>query len=366
ILIMEKIYIQLICTALLSAISGYLILPQLIRYFKRSASLDIPNHRSSHSIPTPTMGGLSFFSGLVFAIVFQPSFEAVFVCSMISLAGVLGWIDDYKGLSPKLKFLGQAIIATCLFTYGFSMSPLIEIMFGLGVPIYVDWFLTVFFMVGVINAFNLIDGVDGMLIGLTFISSLTLLILFLMQGQYSYSILSACIVGISFTFLIFNFQPAKIFMGDTGSLLIGTYISLSVLKVVESQNEAFSTVAMSLILLACVDMFRLFLGRYVILKKPFLADRNHIHHILIRLGWTHKKIVLHAYGFQVLLITFSVFISGKNSSVICMVILISMCIVQYGLLQFMLFRKLQSAWQKTSKKKKEKIGDNQLLESHLK
>lgn len=363
---MDNIYIQLICTAALSAVCAYLILPRLIRILKTSSSLDVPDHRSSHKHPTPTMGGISFFIGLIVAIIFQPTFEVIFSCTMISLAGILGLIDDSKGLSPKMKFLGQALIATGFFAFGFSISPLVEMTLDLSIPPFLDWALTVFFMLGVINAFNLIDGVDGLLIGLALISSLVLSVIFLVQGQYPFAFISSGIVGIALAFLLFNFEPAKIFMGDTGSLLIGTYISVSILKVTENESGQVSVIALSLVLLVCVDMFRLFLGRYLILKKPFYADRNHIHHILLKMDWSHKKIVLHVYGFQLFLVGASIYFSNHNSSISSLIILIVICISLYGVLQFLAYRKLQSKWKRTLQKKNDRMEGNQLLKSMLK
>lgn len=362
---MKNELIQLTGVLLLSAAAAYLMLPRLIRFLKTRAKLDMPNHRSSHKEPTPTMGGISFFAGLIIALIFAATFESLVTGALIALAGGLGFWDDLKDLSPKFKFLVQALIATGFYFAGFAIAPLIELLFGFEIPFYLDWALTVFFMLGLINAFNLIDGVDGLLIGITLIASLTFSIIFYLQGQGSSLFISVGMVGVSLSFLIYNFQPAKIFMGDTGSLFIGAYISSSLLKVTESGNAEISIVAVSLILLACVDMLRLFLGRYLIRKKPFKADRNHIHHILLKIGWTHKKIVLHIYLFQLLLTLCALFFSSDVSFIMNTFILMCICVGIYGILQLLIYRKRQHIWKKTLRMRNERMRGNQLLKSYI-
>jgi len=363
---MKNDLIQLVSTVALSALCAYLVLPRLIVFLKSNARLDIPNHRSSHKVPTPTMGGMCFFIGLVFAIIFSASLEVVVVSGLISLAAVLGLWDDSKGVSPKYKFLGQAIIATGFYLFGFSISPLTELTLGVSLPSFVDWMATMFFMLGLINAFNLIDGVDGLLIGLTLICSVVLAIIFFIQGQSPYLFLSLGMIGVSCSFLIYNFEPAKIFMGDTGSLFIGTYISSSVLKVAEGGNTDYSIIAISLVLFVCVDMLRLFFGRYLILRKPFLADRNHVHHVLLKIGWSDKKIVLHAYGFQLILTSMAFYLSFYDSFSLNLFVLILTCVGMYGLLQLLVYKKFRVLLRKTMEMKNRKIEGNHLLKSRFK
>ena len=363
---MKNELIQLTLTVLLSALSAYVALPRIIAYLKSSARLDIPNHRSSHKVPTPTMGGVCFLLGLAFAMIFSANFEVVVVSGLISLAALLGLWDDSKGISPKYKLLGQAVVASGFYLLGFSISPLAEMILGISLPSAVDWLITVFFMLGLINAFNLIDGVDGLLIGLTLISSIVLAIIFFLQGQSSFLFLSLGMIGVSVSFLLYNFEPAKIFMGDTGSLFIGTYISASVLKVAEGGNSDYSMIAVSLILFACVDMLRLFFGRYLILRKPFEADRNHVHHVLLKVGWSDKKIALHAYGFQSILISIAFCLSHYDSFLLNLLILVLTCVGMYGFLQLLVYSRLRNIWKKTSEMKNKKIGGNQLLKSRFK
>ena len=362
---MENILILLGFTAALSALGVFIILPRLIKYLKARSVVDLPNHRSSHSIPTPTMGGLSFFIGLIVVCAFYPTLEIVFVVLLIALSGLLGFWDDKKDISPKLKFLGQGFIATGFFFLGFTIAPLIELMLGVSIPFYLDWVLTVVFMLGLINAFNLIDGVDGLLTGVTLIASITFVILFYLQGNTPFLFLSAGMVGVSASFLIYNFQPAKIFMGDTGSLFIGTYISCSILKVSEGGEANYSLIAISLILIACVDMLRLFIGRYLILKKPFTADRNHMHHILLKMGWTHKRIVLNIYLFQLSVTVVAICLPVEGNFLVNLLMIFFLCLGIYGVFQLMLYRKRYKRWKQTLKMRNNLTKRNHLLKSHV-
>lgn len=357
--------ILFVCVVLLSAMGTYFILPRLIQLLKSRSALDLPNHRSSHKVPTPTMGGISFFIGLLVAIIVNPSIEIVLVALLIALSGALGFWDDLKDLSPKLRLVLQALIATGFYSIGFTIGPLVNLLIGVDIPAYLNWSLTVFFMLGLINAFNLIDGVDGLLIGLTLIASMVFSIIFFVQGQIPSLIISLAITGVSIAFLIYNFEPAKIFMGDTGSLFMGTYISSSVLKITESADARVSLVAISLIVLACVDMLRLFLGRYFIQKKPFKADRNHMHHILLKMGWTHRRIVLNIYLFQVLLTLVGFYLLDTGSFLLNLLMLVFLCVSMYGVLQFMMCRERYKSWKKTIETRNKITGQNHLLKSYL-
>jgi UDP-N-acetylmuramyl pentapeptide phosphotransferase/UDP-N-acetylglucosamine-1-phosphate transferase len=363
---MNNTIINLIGVLILSAIGVAFVLPKLIAYLKKAGALDIPNQRSAHKIPTPSMGGISFFIGLLLAVLFSESFEILIVSIFIALMGLVGLWDDLKGIAPKLKFAFQGVIATALFWCGFSIEPLLGFVVNVDLPVYLDWLLTVFFMLGVINAFNLIDGIDGLLIGFTLISSIVISIVFILQGQWAFLFLSMSFIGVSFSFLLYNFQPAKIFMGDTGSLLIGVYISVCILKIANFGRAEYSIISLSLVLFACVDMLRLFIGRYLVMKTPFIADRNHFHHILIRIGWSHKKIVLHAYALQIVLSILAIFLSSRASLLSSLLVLVFICFSYYGLLQFLIYRRDQVSWKKTLRNRDNKIGDNELLKSYLK
>ncbi|MCH2223410.1 MAG: undecaprenyl/decaprenyl-phosphate alpha-N-acetylglucosaminyl 1-phosphate transferase [Crocinitomicaceae bacterium] len=353
-------------TMILTGLVVIVSIPLLIRFLKRSETLDVPNNRSVHKSPIPSMGGIVFFSGLLFAIGFARNLEVTLFCSLIGASGILGFVHDRMDLSSKMKFVFQGLIAVCLYLLGFSVTPILELIVGISPPHYLDLALTVLFILGVVKAVNLIDGIDGLLVSITFASSIVLTIIFYLQGQLSYLYLSMAMIGVSASFLVYNFQPAKIFMGNTGSLLIGTYLSVGVLKVTEAGDPKFSIVGVALIIFCCVDMVRLFLGRYVITKKPFKADRNHFHYVLLRLGWSHRKIVALIFTLNLTLILTAFLLLNPDKFLASLVTLILCCVSFYGLLQFLVFRKHHSLWRKTIAKKNREIGNNQLLKSNLK
>lgn len=355
-----------LCLLLLSAIAVIVLSPLLIKRLKKSGKLDIPNHRSAHKTPTPSMGGIVFFSGILLTMCFTLNPEVIDVCGLVGAAGVLGFYDDRLELSSKAKFLFQGIIALGIYYCGFSVAPIVSALIGFDLPSFLDLGLTVFFLLGVVNAINLADGVDGLLTGIALLSSLVFSIVFYLQGQSAFLFLSMAMTGVTAAFLLYNFQPAKIFMGDTGSLLLGTYIAISVLKVAQGGEAGFSLVGISLVIFCCVDMLRLFLGRYLITSAPFKADRNHFHHVLLRLGWSHKKIALFIYSLNALLILTSVFLVDANYFAISLLTLILCCISFYGVLQFLIFRKHRGLWKSIIRKKNIETSNNQLLRSKLK
>lgn len=353
-------------TMILAGLVVILTTPLLVRHLKTAGTLDVPNHRSVHKSPTPSTGGIVFFSGLLFAIGFAQNVEITIFCALIGLAGILGFVDDRIDISSKIKFVFQGLIAVGLYFCGFSFAPILALLIGVDLPNYLDLIVTVFFIVGVVNGFNLADGIDGLLISIALVSSMVLSIIFYLQGQFSFLYVSMAMVGVSASFLVYNFQPAKIFMGDTGSLLLGTYISASVLKVTETGDPKCSIIGIALVIFCCVDMLRLFLGRYCITKKPFKADRNHFHHVLLRLGWSHRKIVALIFTLNLSLILAAFLLLDAQKFLTSLFTLILCCVSFYGLLQFLVFRKHRILWRKTIKKKNKEIGNNQLLRSNLK
>lgn len=363
---MNYFLILVVCTVIVSALGVRVITPRLISYFERTGSLDIPNHRSAHKVPTPSMGGIAFFAGLICTTIFTWDVEIMLICSCIACASLLGLWDDLNGVEPKVKFLFQGIIATGLFLCGISIAPFLNLIVDTEIPIFVDWSLTILFVLGVKNAFNLIDGIDGLLISTTLISSIVLSAVFYIQHQWTFLFLTMSMVGVASSFLVYNFQPAKIFMGDTGSLFIGTYISACILKIGEFGNSDLSLVSLSIVLFACVDMLRLFLGRYLILKKPFRADSNHFHHILMRLGWSHKKIVFLASAMQLMIMIMAAILPRSSSFYGNLLVLIFVSVSFYGVLQFLIYRKHRSSLKESRVDQDKIIGDNQLFKSYLK
>lgn len=309
-------------------------IPLLLRYFKRKNLVDRPNERASHSIPTPTMAGICFIPVLIYTTIFTSgTLSFLMIPGLLIIMGLLGLWDDLKDISPKIRLVVELFFASVLFSQGFSIMPLLNLI---GIDFYhviFDYVLTVFFILGMINAFNLIDGIDGLAGGTGLINSIVYFVIFFSYGDINFSLLSIGMIGALIGFLVFNFHPAKIFMGDTGSLLLGGFSVVCTIQLFSYENPSVTVVAIATLLQPAVDMLRLFVGRTLIYKKPFGADRNHYHHILLKLFKNHAIVSLALYAFHIMTITFaylfSLFFSPLTSTLCALIIALLLFSIGY-------------------------------------
>jgi UDP-GlcNAc:undecaprenyl-phosphate/decaprenyl-phosphate GlcNAc-1-phosphate transferase len=312
--------------AFISSISLSLFLtPWVIDLAGRVGAIDKPNERKVHSQPTPRLGGvaifLSVFMSLIAFFVLDPKFivntwiasrEGLFLFGSLALVLLLGIWDDIRSLRPAQKFLGQLLLSVLMYFAGFSVTKVSSI-FGAGFLNVgmLDFPITVLWIIGVTNAINLIDGLDGLAAGVALIASMTMLPMALMQGDIGSAILIFLLAGALLGFLRYNFNPAKIFLGDSGSLFLG--FMLAVLSV-KSSTKITTGFALLLPILALglpimdtlLSMLRRILrpapapspdGKKEISKfgSMFQPDRSHIHHKLISKGFSHRNAVLVLY-----------------------------------------------------------------------
>lgn len=255
--------------------------------------------RSVHTEPTPFLGGLAMYVAFALAMIAGGGLADRQVVGILLCGGLimlLGIIDDKVALRPKVKFLGQVAIAALL-VWGFGVeilgikSPLGErwIIFGevLG-PI-----LTVIWIVSFVNVINFIDGLDGLAAGISTIGALTLLLVSLQQGLPMAILLSAALAGSAVGFLRYNFNPAKIFMGDAGSMFLGfTLAALSVTGVLKSALTVSVIVPVLALAVPIFDTAFAIVRRLANGRSIGQADKDHLHHRLLRLGLSHRKTVL--------------------------------------------------------------------------
>ncbi|MFK8039667.1 MAG: MraY family glycosyltransferase [Crocinitomicaceae bacterium] len=277
-------------------IGGLITLPKLIGHFEKLEILDKPNWRSSHIRPTPSSGGISFIiTLLVMATFLTHSTELIGVILAALLLAILGFVDDRKGLKPKLKFLFQFVGAEIIYFSGISFNNLNGFLGFEEIDAVPSLILTVLFIIAIINAYNLIDGVDGLAAGISAIASLVFGVIFILKSDYLFATFAFSFLGSLLAFLRFNFNPAKIFMGDVGSLFTGLLMAVFFIRIFSQHNIVHSTVALSVILFPALDMVRLFIVRLLNKKSPFSADNNHYHHLLIKSGDSHKKVAISGY-----------------------------------------------------------------------
>ncbi len=277
----------------------------------------------------PTLGGLNIFVTFVLLVGSCLLFEnrittaflergrqvlGILLCGLIAL--LLGIYDDVRGADAKKKFSVQIVAAVLAFALGFriegvSLGPFGSMSLGVfSLP------LTIFWIVGITNAINMIDGMDGLAAGVAFFVCAGNFFVSLVLGNVVMSVISVILAGALLGFLRYNFPPAKIFLGDTGSLFLGMVIALS--SIASAQKG--STVVMMLIPIAALGLpildTSLAVFRRSLLGRPiFVSDKGHIHHALLRLGMSQKKAVLLLYGFCVLLLGFGAAVLFNKSRV---------------------------------------------------
>lgn len=269
----------------------------------RIGAVDEPNARKVHDRVMPRMGGVAIYVAYALAyiaVVYFTDAVATNVGYALLLGGAIivftGVLDDLYDLSPKKKFVGQLLAAITAIYFGLRVQY-ISLPF-LEEPLYVGWWgipLTIIWIVGITNAVNLIDGLDGLASGVSGIAAFALFMVSVSIGNTMLALISITLVGTIIGFLAFNFHPAKIFMGDSGSLFLGFF--LSTFSLLELKQATFVSLVIPLLILAVPISDTLYaVIRRKLNKKPIsVADKNHLHHRLLVVGLSHRQAVLVIY-----------------------------------------------------------------------
>ena len=263
-------------------------------------AIDEPDYRKVHKKIMPRMGGLAIYIGFVVAVMYwfpmSREIQGLLLGSTCILA--LGIADDIFHISAKQKLAGQIIAAAILIYFGISIDWLND-PFGRGY-IYLEWMaipLTLVWVVSLTNVVNLMDGLDGLAAGVTCIATITLAYVAYIQGLFSSARLAICLVGAILGFLPYNFNPAKIFMGDTGSMFLGyTFAAISIIGAMKS--TAIIALAMPAVMLGLpiLDTACAIIRRHKTGQPIFSPDKGHFHHRLLAFGLSQKQAVLYMYG----------------------------------------------------------------------
>ncbi len=307
--------------------------PSLIKVAKLKHLVDEPgDERKLHTRSIPTIGGIAIFGSLLFAysLWFPDEFSYIaksidnfkVVISSLILLFFVGIKDDIIGTAPMKKLGAHFVVGFIIvIIYDIRITGMHGI-FGVGeLDLWQSYLISIFTYIVVVNAFNLIDGIDGLASGIGLISSLAFGFLFGYIGNVPLALLAFILAGSLSGFLIFNFSPARIFMGDSGSLIIGAVISILTLNAVDLpssllpehlQNIHISILIIAFLVYPLTDTIRAFTLRAINGKSPFTADKGHIHHLFIKAGFNHRKTVLILYLYNILVILFVVFIPFQN------------------------------------------------------
>jgi UDP-N-acetylmuramyl pentapeptide phosphotransferase/UDP-N-acetylglucosamine-1-phosphate transferase len=318
-----------------SFIMSVFAMPSIITMAKLLGLFDKPNSRKLHTAKIPRLGGIGIFVSFLLSVWFvipdQSLPNARFLYSALLLLFFSGLKDDIVVMSPINKLLIQ-LFAASLITIGQGIT--IDHFHGiLGIneityPVSIA--LSIFTIIVITNSINLIDGVDGLAGGIGFIIALAFAIWFNHIGQSGFALMAFALSGALLGFLLFNFNPAKIFMGDAGSLTVGFLLSVFAIKFISInspisnfENKILSApaIAISILIVPLYDTLRVFIIRTIKRKSPFEADRNHVHHVLLKIGLNHKMVCYTLYAISILFTTIAILIKDNPSYLVLSIIL---------------------------------------------
>lgn len=297
---------------------SFFMIPVIIKLTHRSQLLDFPGIRKIHQIPTPSLGGIALFGSLLItlllAVDFNNSPQVPGFLTAFTIIFFVGLKDDILFFSPAKKFAGQLVAVLLLVYQGYYQLNSFDGFLGIGMLSPAASFLfTTFTMLVIINAFNLIDGVDGLATTLGLFSTLFLGIVFWLQGDKTHALIALVSASALFAFLMYNWSPAKIFLGDTGSLLIGLINAVLVIRFIttrpainpETDFSAAPAIGIALLFIPMADMLRLVIIRTLHGSSPFEPDMQHFHHLLLGKGMTHRQVTFFILGLNALFVLYA-------------------------------------------------------------
>ncbi len=277
------------------------LIPPLMATAARFQFVDIPKEqRRVHTVPVAKVGGIAFGIGTFAAMLIWVPKDEIVVSSLLGglIILVFGMWDDRVGLPHTIKFLGQIAASALVIWYG--GIHLIKLPFMAGdLPFWISMPLTVVFIVGITNAINLADGLDGLAGGLSLLSFAGMAYLAYLGDNQTVALLMVPVLGGLLGFLRFNTYPARIFMGDAGSQFLGFFMAISAIVLTDSNRGPYdSALALFLVGLPPLDTFGVMVQRVKEGRSPFTADRNHLHHKFLAMGFSHYEAVLVIYVLQ--------------------------------------------------------------------
>lgn len=297
-------WLLIILAASIAFFITYYSTPTILEVARKKRIFDEPNCRTSHQVPIPRLGGIGIFAGLIISLSLFVEFEKIGYLQYVIPASIIifftGLKDDILVIAPSKKLMGQILAASFIVILGDLRIGSLHGLFGVWELNHIASItLTIFGMIVIINAFNLIDGVDGLASGFGILVAITLGAWFYITGFKQISILAASLIGALVAFMRYNVmgRENKLFMGDLGSMLVGFFISVMIIRF-NQVNTGFHKeltimapfgISMAILILPLFDTLRVFVVRISKGGSPFKADRRHMHHKLLDLGFTHLQ-----------------------------------------------------------------------------
>jgi UDP-GlcNAc:undecaprenyl-phosphate/decaprenyl-phosphate GlcNAc-1-phosphate transferase len=303
-----------LAAAITSFVISFLIVPVIIKYSLKKNLVDIPGRRKIHKKVTPSMGGIAIFGGFFISTLiwldFQSWGQIKFILVSLFVIFFIGVRDDLVPLRPLLKLIGQVMSASLLiFLFDLRLHSFYGLFGIYELPAALSFLLTIFTIIIITNSFNLIDGLDGLAGTIACVALLSFGIWFYLVGDQIFAIFSFTMLGAIFAFLIFNWEPSEVFMGDTGALVIGMMLAVLAIHFINSNYalpdgteykfDASVATATCFIIIPIIDTSRIIILRLLKRQSPFKPDKSHIHHAIMRLGKTHSQTTLILAGTQV-------------------------------------------------------------------
>ncbi len=310
----------------ISCLSTILLTPVVRNFALKINAVDSPDQRKVHKNPIPRLGGLAiyfgFLAGVSIALIasallgIKVNYHAIFgILSSSTIVLIIGFVDDTKGLPPLIKFIFQIVAASVAIYFGVVISFISNPLDGLIVIGIWSIPVTLFWIVGMTNAINLIDGLDGLASGVTAIASIALFFVALRTHQVAAAIMLFALAGSALGFLRYNFNPASIFLGDSGSLFMGFVLAAaSVVGVLKSTLVIALIIPVLILGVPILDTLSAIIRRVRDKAYIFKADRRHIHHKLLEAGLSQREAVMAIYFVCILLSVGALAVTFMNAA----------------------------------------------------
>lgn len=333
-------------------------MPSIIHAANKHNLFDVVDlHRKEHKENISRLGGIGLFCGFTITVLLFATTvhykEANFLIASSILLFALGIKDDIYGVSPGTKFALQMVVSLILVGLGgFKLSSLYGVFNIWDVHPVAGGVFSIALIIFINNAFNLIDGVDGLAGTVGATVSLCFGVLFALGGDVAYAFIAFSMLGAILGFLVFNYPPAKIFMGDTGSLIIGLVSAVLAIKFIEAnkvglnhdfQFSSAPAIAVAVLIVPIFDLLRIFFIRLINKKSPFRGDRNHVHHRLLRLGLNAKQILLVTFTFNASMIALTLMLSHLGNFVLIFM-QIGVCMIFNAVLTYLKGKKVAKSY----------------------
>ncbi len=329
--------LDVLLTTSVSFIITFLAIPAVLQIAESKKLYDIPDERKLHNRPIASLGGVGIFAGFILASLLSiqnqntadlQSFFAFFASAIVIF--FLGLKDDLIALSASKKLIGQILAASIIIHLGGVRLDSMYGLFGMDtLPQGFGLALSYLTIIVIINAYNLIDGIDGLAASLGVLTMVVFGAYFFAINYQSYALLAFAMAGSLIAFLIFNHHPAKIFMGDSGSLMVGMVNAILVIKFINAAHEpgviipitASVALGFSILIVPLLDTLRVFSVRILNGKSPFTPDRNHVHHLLLDRGLSHPAVAFTCVAINIGFIVLAWFTRSLGTTYVLLIML---------------------------------------------